>query len=249
MMSRLGAFPFVFAIPALLCQADADSPAPHSRPTAGPTVASYAILARDPLTGVYGVAAASHAPLVGMNLEFLDYRVGGVVVLGGPFLQINEKALIAMEDGLAPGQAISIGLYGDEGRENRQVLALSPNGAAAFTGNALEAYAGDEVGDDYVVAGHNLAGPDVILAMEESFATSEGQPLVDRLIAALQAGRDAGGEHDGEHSAALLVVGPGARFATRDRLVDLRVDFVPNDAVAALATLRARVDSVYEVVR
>jgi len=223
------------------------APANSTRsPVADPVVSSYAILARDPLTGDYGVAAASHAPLVGMNLEYLDYRVGGVVVLGGPFLQVNEKTLIALEDGLAPGRAINIGLFGDEGREGRQVLALAPTGAAAFTGSELADYAGDQVGDNYVVAGHNLVGRDVILAIEESFAASDG-PLVDRLLAALEAGRDAGGERDGAHSAALLVVGPGARFATRDRLTDLRIDFVPGDAVAALTLLRARVDSVYEV--
>lgn len=248
-MSRPGAVSLAFLLPVLF-SATAPEPIPHTpAPSSAiePPVASYAILARDPLTGEYGAAAASHAPLVGMNLEYLDYRVGGVLVLGGPFLQVNQKALIALEDGLTPGQAINIGLYGDEGREGRQVLALAPNGAAAFTGDELQEHAGDQVGDDYVIAGHNLAGSDVILAMEESFVGSDGS-LIDRLLAALEAGRDAGGENDGAHSAALLVVGPGARFATRDRLADLRVDFVPGDAVAALALLRARVDSVYGVV-
>ncbi len=84
--------------------------------------------------------------------------------------------------------------------------------------------------------------------MEESFAESDG-PLADRLLDALLAGHEAGGEKGGEHSAAVLVVGPAARFATRARLVDLRIDFVPEDAVSALIDLRARVDSVYEVVR
>jgi uncharacterized Ntn-hydrolase superfamily protein len=169
-----------------------------------------------------------------------------VIVLGGPFLDINEKTLAGMDSGLLPGRAITVGLYGDEGRENRQVMALSPHGAAAFTGDELEGYAGDKVGDTYVIAGHRLAGSEVIMAMEESFATSEGR-LADRLMAALEAGRDAGGDKGGAHSDALLVVGPGAIFATRDRLVDLRVDYVPGDAVWALALMRQQIDSIYEV--
>jgi uncharacterized Ntn-hydrolase superfamily protein len=216
--------------------------------TFAPTSASYAILARDPLTGNYGVAAASHAPLIGMNLEFLDPDAGAVVVLGGPHLETNEKVLIALGDGLMPGRAITVGLYGDPDPDSRQVLAISPEGAAAYSGEKLEKHTDHKTGDFYVAAGHRLESEDIVLAMEEALVNSDG-PLADRLLGALKAGRDAGGEKDGARSAALVVVGPGARFATRDRLVDLRIDFVHGDAVAALADLRARVDSVYGLVR
>jgi len=219
-----------------------------AEPAAAPERASYAILARDPLTGEYGVAAASHAPLIGMNLEFLEPDAGGVVVLGGPYLELNERVMIALRDGLAPGRAIAVGLTGDDGREERQVLALSRTGAAAFTGKKLKKHADHVTGDYFVAAGNRLAGDEVLAAMEEAFVGLDG-PLTDRLLLALQAGRDAGGEEGGAHSSALLVVGPNATFATRDRLVDLRIDFVPGDAIAALALLRAQVDSVYGVVR
>ncbi|UCF18775.1 MAG: DUF1028 domain-containing protein [Gemmatimonadota bacterium] len=215
---------------------------------ASPTVASYSILARDELTGEYGVAAASHAPLIGVNLEFLDPKTGGVVILGGPNIEANQKVLLALQDGLPPDRAIAVGLYGDEGREERQVLAISPRGAAAFSGDRLAGHAGHLTGEHFVAAGHRLAEEEVLQAMEKSFLETDA-PLRDRLLLALEAGRDAGGEKDGAHSAALLVVGPGASFATRDRLVDLRIDFVPGDAVAALVNLRARIDSVYGVVK
>jgi uncharacterized Ntn-hydrolase superfamily protein len=209
---------------------------------------SYAILGRDPLTGEYGVAAASHAPLIGMNLEFLDPDAGAVVVLGGPYLQLNETVLVALRDGLAPDRAVVVGLAGDVDRESRQVLALAPTGAAAFSGEQLVKKAGHSTGEHFVAAGHRLAEDGVIEAMADAFSTSDG-PLADRLMGALVAGRDAGGETDGEHSAAILVVGPGARYATRDRLLDLRIDFVPANAVTDLVEMRARVDSVYEVLK
>jgi uncharacterized Ntn-hydrolase superfamily protein len=191
---------------------------------------SYAILGRDPLTGEYGVAAASHAPLIGMNIEFLDPDAGAVVVLGGPYLQLNETVLIALRDGLAPDRAVAVGLAGDVDRESRQVLALAPTGAAAFSGEKLAKNVDHSTGEHFVAAGHRLASDAVVQAMAEAF-------------------RDAGGETDGEHSAAVLVVGPGARYATRGRLLDLRIDFVPGNAVTNLVELRARVDSVYEVLK
>jgi uncharacterized Ntn-hydrolase superfamily protein len=209
---------------------------------------SYAILGRDPLTGEYGVAAASHAPLIGMNIEFLDPDAGAVVVLGGPYLQLNETVLIALRDGLAPDRAVAVGLAGDVDRESRQVLALAPTGAAAFSGEKLAKNVDHSTGEHFVAAGHRLASDAVVQAMAEAFSTSDG-PLADRLLGALVAGRDAGGETDGEHSAAVLVVGPGARYATRGRLLDLRIDFVPGNAVTNLVELRARVDSVYEVLK
>jgi uncharacterized Ntn-hydrolase superfamily protein len=209
---------------------------------------SYAILARDPITGEYGVAAASHAPLIGINLEFIDPDVGGVVVLGGPHLELNATVLSVLAEGMPTGTAVAVGLVADSDKEHRQVLAVGPNGAAAFTGKKLRKHARDKVGDYFVAAGHRLADDDVVDAMAAAFSSYDGN-LTNALLHALQAGKAAGGEEDGEHSAALLVVGPGARFATRERLVDLRIDFVPEDAVGALVDLRARVDSVYEVLR
>ncbi|MGD2152550.1 MAG: DUF1028 domain-containing protein [Gemmatimonadales bacterium] len=219
---------------------------PESRPPPAP--ASLAILAHDHLTGEYGVAAASSAPLIGMNLEFLDPDAGAVIVLGGPSLQLNETVLIALQDGLDPGRAIAIGLAADLDRERRQVLAITPAAAAAFTGDQLHGHAAHQTGEHFIAAGHGLADADALLAVAETFQTADG-PLTDRLLAAIQASRDAGGDVAPSHSAALVVVGPGARFATRDRLVDLRIDFVPGDAVAALAELRAQIDSVYGIVR
>jgi uncharacterized Ntn-hydrolase superfamily protein len=246
MMQRWKATLFATAALALGLASISPGGGPGSQPL--PISASFAILAHDHLTGEYGVAAASNAPLIGMNLDFLDPDAGGVVALGGPFLQLNETVLIALQEGMPPGTAIAVGLAADLDRESRQVLAITPGGAAAFTGDELEGHAAHIAGEHFVIAGHRLANADVLLSLEEAFETADG-PLADRLLTALEAGRDAGGEEDGSHSAALLVVGPDARFATRDRLVDLRIDFVPGDAVAALVGLRAQVDSVYGIVR
>lgn len=226
------------------------SPAHELRPaTVQTATSSYSILGYDPITGEFGVASASEAPLIGMNLEFLDLEAGGVLVHGGPHLEISERVMAALEEELPPDRAIQVGLFIDTDKENLQILAISQHGAAAFTGKKLEKHAADEVGDVYVAAGQRIPNPDIINAMAAHFQTSDG-PLGSRLLGALRAGRNASGEESGEgdvHSAALLVVSPRARFATRNRLIDLRIDFVSGDAVAALEALQAQVDSVYGI--
>ncbi len=207
---------------------------------------SVSILGHDPLTGEFGVAAASEAPLIGMNLEFFDVKAGGAVIHGGPHLEAGERILIALQEGLEPGRAIAVGLAGDFDRESRQALAISPAGAAAFTGEKLEKSSAQNIGDTFVAGGQAIPSPEIIDSMTAAFEGFDGS-LADRLMGALKAGRDAWGADSVLHSAALLVVGPGARFATRDRRVDLRIDFTEGDAVAALETLRAQVDSVYGV--
>jgi uncharacterized Ntn-hydrolase superfamily protein len=62
--------------------------------------------------------------------------------------------------------------------------------------------------------------------MREAFeATDADAPLARRLLAALAAGDDAGGDRRGRQSAALLVVRDGAGYAGGDDIAaDLRVD-------------------------
>ena len=75
-------------------------------------------------------------------------------------------------------------------------------------------------GTGCVAAGNLLSSRDVPTAMVASFAVGADLHLADRLLTALQAGIDAGGEEGPTHSAALLV-------AHRNSwpLVDLRVDW------------------------
>jgi uncharacterized Ntn-hydrolase superfamily protein len=62
-------------------------------------------------------------------------------------------------------------------------------------------------------------------ALASTFQASAGEPLAERLLAALAAGQGAGGDRRGQQSAALLVVERGAGYGgLTDTAVDLRVD-------------------------
>jgi uncharacterized Ntn-hydrolase superfamily protein len=113
----------------------------------------------------------------------------------------------------------------DEEAPSRQVGVVGRDGSvAAFTGAECVDYAGDRQGEHYTVQGNILEGPETVDAMAEAFESTAGG-LPERLLAALHAGNDAGGDKRGEQSAALLVVKPDGGYDGRnDRWIDVRVD-------------------------
>jgi uncharacterized Ntn-hydrolase superfamily protein len=117
----------------------------------------------------------------------------------------------------------------DQERDRRQVGVVDAQGrAASFTGAECMEWAGGLTGEGFACQGNILTGPDVPQAMGGAFQQAEGD-LVDRLLAALEAGDAAGGDRRGRQSAALLVVREQGGYDRRnDRYVDLRVDDHPS---------------------
>ena len=121
------------------------------------------------------------------------------------------RALAELERGAAPEDALAHVLAGDDGRETRQLGAVAADGrAAAFTGAECLDWAGHRIGAGFAVQGNILAGPAVVDEMARAYEETVG-PLVERLVAALEAGQAAGGDRRGQQSAAVIVERVGAR--------------------------------------
>ncbi len=113
----------------------------------------------------------------------------------------------------------------------RQVGVVKRSGDIfVYTGDNTRPWAGHVVGRDHLAMGNVLAGEHVVAAMAEAFEQSPSS-LAGRLIAALEAGRNAGGQATGgvsltERSAVLRVLGEGCypeydlRVDMHDRAVD-----------------------------
>jgi len=201
------------------------STARHAKP---PTVATFSIVAVDKATGEIGVAVQSKFIAVGAVVPWAKAGVGAVATQAWANTTYGPRGLDMLANGKTPQQAIDQLTGDDERAAHRQVGIVSADGkAATFTGKQCNAWAGGVTGDGFAVQGNILAGEAVVKAMAEAFEKSEGE-LGARLIDALEAGQQAGGDKRGRQSAALLIVRDGWGYSGyNDRYRDLRVDDHP----------------------
>jgi uncharacterized Ntn-hydrolase superfamily protein len=195
---------------------------------------TFSIVGFDPGNGDLGVAVASKFPCVGAVVPWARAGVGAVATQAWANTDLGPDGLRLMAGGMPASSALDAVLEGDDGRDERQAgFVDASGGAATFTGSGCVDWAGGVTGDHFAAQGNILAGEDVVIAMADAFAGTEGD-LSDRLLAAMGAGDAAGGDRRGKQSAALLVVRAGGGYEGRnDRYIDLRVDDHP-DAPAEL---------------
>lgn len=206
---------------------DSQAKTPVAPAAPGP-VATFSIVAHDPVTGDVGVAVQSRFFAVGAVVPWARAGVGAVATQARANTGYGPRALELLVEGVAPGEAIETLTGDDDRRTERQVAVVDASGrVASFTGEACLAWAGGVTGDGYAVQGNILAGPGVVDAMAVAFETAGGD-LASRMVAALAAGQAAGGDARGRQSAALLVVREGGGYdGGNDRYIDLRVDDHP----------------------
>lgn len=188
-------------------------------------VATFSIVAFDAHARAWGVAVASKFPAVGAVVPWAEAGAGAVATQSYANTQFGPEGLARMRAGASAEQALAALLAADVQPGQRQVGLVDGQGnAATHTGAACLAWAGGRTGAGYAAQGNLLIGPQVIDAMAAAFERAEGD-LPQRLLAALAAGDDAGGDRRGRQSAALLVVREGAGYAGfNDRWIDYRVD-------------------------
>lgn len=198
---------------------------------------TFSVLARDPATGDVGIAVSSCILAVGRAVPRARPGVGVVAVQARSPRGLGGVLLAGLAEGTLPADLVRRAAHAAEDAV-RQVAVLSVTGAvAADTGPDAFPVSGHIVGEAVSVQGNMLASDDVLPAMLHAFTITPGA-LADRLLAALSAGQDAGGDLRGRQSAALLVVGGEPETEEDDGIrVDLRVDD-SGDPVAQLRMLR-----------
>jgi len=131
--------------------------------------------------------------------------VGAIATQAHTNILYGIEGLKFLKEDFSPQTALDAMLKTDPDREFRQVIIIDMLGrTAAFTGKETQNWKGHRTGRDYAVAGNLLTGGEVLEAMAQTFEGSEGW-LAKRLMKALEAGQEAGGDRRGRISAALLV--------------------------------------------
>ena len=193
-----------------------------------PLVATYSIVARDPETGEMGVAVQSHWFSVGSIVTWGEAGVGVVATQSFVNPAFGPEGLKLLKSGMTAPEVVDKLIAEDEGRDVRQLAILDVNGnVKSYTGKNCIQGAGNIIGKDYSVQANLMLNDKIWGAMSESFEKSTG-PLAERLVAALEAAQNAGGDIRGKQSAAILVVrGKSTGKVWEDRLIDLRVEDSP----------------------
>jgi uncharacterized Ntn-hydrolase superfamily protein len=134
-----------------------------------------------------------------------------------------------MEQGKSAQETIDQLLKDDPEKERRQVGLIDANGnAATFTGKECFDWAGGITGPNFSVQGNILVDEKTVESMARVFTETEGT-LAERLLAALDAGQEAGGDSRGKQSSALFVVkDKGGYGGFNDRYIDIRMDEHPD---------------------
>ncbi|MEM2536599.1 MAG: DUF1028 domain-containing protein [Candidatus Bathyarchaeia archaeon] len=179
-----------------------------------------------------GVAVASGSTAVGLRVPHATPGVGLIATQAYTNVAYGTEGLKLLASGLTPDQALKRLLAEDPQREIRQVAIMDFAGRkAVFTGAKTPRERGEIVGEDYVVIGNFLRSVKVLENMAECFKKTHGTFAL-RLLEALKAGSESGGDKRGEKSAALTVV-------NRTRiLLSLRVDESSNPIQELMDALR-----------
>ena len=174
---------------------------------------TFSIAAIDPHTGEVGVAVTTRVPCVGNGVPWVRVGVGAVATQANTRTEYGDELLDAIAAGDAPADALERLLAGDAGAASRQIGVIDVRGRVAqHTGQRAQAWAGHRSGPNYVTQGNILVGPEVLAAVARSFEATANQPrhLADRLIDALAAGHELGGDkrHGLRQSAAVIIADP-----------------------------------------
>lgn len=193
-----------------------------------PLVATYSIVARDPETGEMGVAVQSHWFSVGSIVSWGEAGVGVVATQSFVNPAFGPDGLELLKSGMTASEVVDKLIAEDEGRDVRQLAIIDVKGnVKSYTGKNCIPGAGNIVGENYTVQANLMLNDLVPGAMSKAFEESKG-PLAERLMSALFAAQEVGGDIRGKQSAAILVVkGKSTGKVWEDRLIDLRVEDNP----------------------
>lgn len=205
--------------------------------TLGYPSSTFSIVARCPRTHLFGIAIATSSIAVAARCIHAKAGVGAIATQASTDPRLGITGIKLLEMGFSAPKVLAELTASDPYIQRRQLSIVDKDGrSACHTGAETRAWHGHINDRDVVVAGNMVVGEGVVKAMAERFQSTAALAMEERLLQAIEAGHEAGGEAIGEHSAGLLVV---------DREVFPRLDLRVDEHATAVAELR-RIFEVYK---
>ena len=181
---------------------------------------TFTAIGRCPRTGRLGISVTTAEMGVGGRVPFIQPNVGAVGTQAYTDPRLGGLALRLLELGYPAQRVLDELASSDPYVEWRQLGVVDRWGHTAVrTGEQNSAWAGHESGEGWVVMGNALVDEGVVSAMANAMREFEADDIETRLMHALDAGTQAGGQPDGQRSAAILVY-ENEGYA----IINLRVD-------------------------
>jgi uncharacterized Ntn-hydrolase superfamily protein len=193
---------------------------------------TFSLVGRCARTGMFGAVVTTSSIAVGSRCPFVRAGIGAALTQHRTDPRLGPLALDLLEKGFTAQQAMDAVVAATPHRDWRQLAIIDrEGGTASYSGARVKPEKGEAHGRDCVALGNIVRSAKVPEAMARAFEAEPDAPLASRLVAALEAGDEAGGEFEPLVSAALVV-------ADREPFpyVDLRVD-QDGSPIAALARL------------
>lgn len=189
---------------------------------------TFSIVARDEKTGQLGVAVQTHWFAVGAMCPWIEAGIGAVATQSMVEISYGPKSLALLRVGKTAHEALDTLLAEDKDQGLRQVAVIDGQGRIAIhTGDRCIQAAGHRAGKGFSVQANMMKNDAVWPSMEKAYLEAKGD-LAERMLAALFAAQEAGGDIRGKQSAAMLVAeGEKSDEPWRHILVNLRVDDHP----------------------
>jgi uncharacterized Ntn-hydrolase superfamily protein len=191
-----------------------------------PRVATYSIAACDLDARQWGVAVQSKFLAAASVVSFAEPEAGAVATQAYANPRYGPAGLALLREGLPADEVVRRLTEADDGRDHRQLGIVDGEGrSATYTGSECLDWAGGRTGPGYAAQGNILVSAATVDALVETFESTAGRPLAERLLDCLAAAQQAGGDRRGQQAAGLLVVQRDGGYAgLSDVVVDLRVD-------------------------
>ena len=170
---------------------------------------TWSIIAKDPETGFFGIAIASRFFAVGALCPWAEGGVGAACTQALMNPMLGSRGLGLLREGFHAADVRDMLVASDRFIDQRQLHVMDASGSTAgHTGARCVDWCGHRSEAGVSVAGNMLAGPQVVDQTLEAYVAATAQPIVERLLTAMEAGEAAGGDKRGKQSAALLIQGP-----------------------------------------
>lgn len=193
---------------------------------------TFSLVARCAETGMFGVAISSSSPAVAARCSYARAGVGAVASQNVTDPSLGPLALDLMAGGMSAQDAVAEVKRRGRFIEYRQVLAVDRNGLTAIHSGPNSLGIWTQAQAKNVASGGNmLANDGVPQAIVDGYLSARGH-IGDRLIAAMRAGKAAGGEAGPVHSAGLKIVDKVSW-----PVADLRCDWTDDCPIEAIAGL------------